>query len=334
MNDDHLEQLQADVYGILANTPSLALARVILDNKGDLEGEIENELATINDASGKAGLAVIVLAVEVEDAEENLPGPPLKVRVDVQCIEWVELNRDAAAGTLIRSSTAATRVLAALQHMALGGHALYFGKKPLIPLKMRKGYVAHLVSARTTLNGPLVARTAAVEVSIAEEEGYLIITGDLTTNGVDAAVFPPLPTFGTLNGKPYYEATVGDLSYVALWTTFPTPRMVLAITGLEDDVAWDSPENVANPSLVTTWSPVAPATGIPSVALGSVSVITLTCATAGASIYYTTDGRFPSPDSGTLYAAPFVAPAAGTFVRACAYSADGPGDLLEFEITV
>lgn len=159
-----LDNLQADVHGILAATPSLALARHLLDNKGELEGALENELATTNDNSGKCGLAVIVLAVEVEDAIANLPGPPLHCRVDIQCIEHVELNRSAADGTLVRSSTAATLVLAALNQYSLGAHVLQAAKKPITPLKMRAGFVAHLVSVRTLIGGPAGGKTAAVEV--------------------------------------------------------------------------------------------------------------------------------------------------------------------------
>lgn len=46
--------------------------------------------------------------------------------------------------------------------------------------------------------------------------------------------------------------------------------------------------------------------------------ITLTCATTGASIYYTTDGTLPRSGHGVLYAAPFSMGAAG-MVRARAY---------------
>jgi hypothetical protein len=48
--------------------------------------------------------------------------------------------------------------------------------------------------------------------------------------------------------------------------------------------------------------------------------LTLTCATAGAAIFYTTDGRNPVPRSGTLYTAPF-APGAGKTVKAKAWLA-------------
>jgi hypothetical protein len=51
------------------------------------------------------------------------------------------------------------------------------------------------------------------------------------------------------------------------------------------------------------------------------SDITITCATTGASIYYSTDGSVPSSSSGTLYASSFAV-ATGLTVRARAYKTD------------
>jgi hypothetical protein len=89
--------------------------------------------------------------------------------------------------------------------------------------------------------------------------------------------------------------------------------------------AWNA---VTNPH---AWKPVAAATGTPVVT--PYHSLTLTCATAGASIRYTTDGSYPSPAK-TLYAAPIAMPAAGTIVRAAAYkTALNPGDVTELLIT-
>lgn len=48
--------------------------------------------------------------------------------------------------------------------------------------------------------------------------------------------------------------------------------------------------------------------------------VTLACATAGAAIFYTIDGKFPSPTVGTLYTAPFEVAAACT-LKAAAFLA-------------
>jgi hypothetical protein len=67
-----------------------------------------------------------------------------------------------------------------------------------------------------------------------------------------------------------------------------------------------------------------PTTGRVVVATPTVTVgatVSLACATAGATIYYTSNGvSFPSASSGgTLYTAPFTTPAAGTLLRVAAF---------------
>lgn len=49
--------------------------------------------------------------------------------------------------------------------------------------------------------------------------------------------------------------------------------------------------------------------------------IELTCATAGAAIFYTVDGKNPAPRNGTLYTGPLGRPAAGTRLKARAWLA-------------
>lgn len=46
--------------------------------------------------------------------------------------------------------------------------------------------------------------------------------------------------------------------------------------------------------------------------------LTLACTTPGAALFYTTDGKRPSPQNGTLYTAPFI-PAAGLTVKVRAW---------------
>ena len=79
---------------------------------------------------------------------------------------------------------------------------------------------------------------------------------------------------------------------------------------------------------VVIWTVRFVAYGAVAVALDAVATvsasraagqITLTCATAGAAIYYTTNGRHPSPRVGTLYTGPFADPA--TTVKAKAWLA-------------
>lgn len=61
-------------------------------------------------------------------------------------------------------------------------------------------------------------------------------------------------------------------------------------------------------------------------------LVTMTCATSGAAIYYTTDGSFPDK-AGTLYAAPVGSLPTGTVIRAAAYKDGLSGsDVAEIEL--
>jgi len=60
--------------------------------------------------------------------------------------------------------------------------------------------------------------------------------------------------------------------------------------------------------------------------------IVLSCATAGAEIFYTTDERYPTPDDGSLYEGPM--PAVAGVYRAAAYlEGMNPGNACRFTIT-
>ena len=53
---------------------------------------------------------------------------------------------------------------------------------------------------------------------------------------------------------------------------------------------------------------------------GDVPQVAITCATPGATIYYTVDDSYPKPRTGRVYGGPITIPSGGCVVRACAYS--------------
>lgn len=231
-SDAILENLQADVFAVLKNVPALADAHILADNEGDIETRVVKALGTLTETNGKRGLSIVVLRPDVTEAESNLPGPPLKLSVEIQILENVLFNR-GADGTGIRTSQAALHVLAALQLFNVGALSLYApAKNPIKEVPVKAGHVSHAVTLHAYAGGFSVLKVASIAP--------------------------------TLN---------------------------------EDDT------------------------------------ISLDVATAGAVIYYTTDGDYPDATNGTLYADPFVTPAVGTTVRAAAYKTGlNPGDCLEFII--
>ena len=89
------------------------------------------------------------------------------------------------------------------------------------------------------------------------------------------------------------QPVMGDIAYAVLFTTSGGLSVTLS--------------QAATPA-------ISPAGG------AAPQTVTLTCATAGAAIFYTVDGKTPTPLAGTLYTAPISVAAACT-LKAAAYLA-------------
>lgn len=97
--------------------------------------------------------------------------------------------------------------------------------------------------------------------------------------------------------KPCIVPTVVDVAPVAYSVRFTTR---------ESDITNTQYVKVAMPL-------IAPNTGEGG------TVVTLSCTTEGAAIYYTLDGTHPRAGNGTLYGAPFAIPSAGATLKTVAY---------------
>lgn len=182
MSANLLNTLQADVAAVLAATPALADAVIHLNNEGDIEARVIQSLAPIKGAtSGKRGLCLVVLPPEVTQAEANLPGPPLLVKIEIQAIENFIANRDATAGTGIYSDAACLLALAALHHQVLGGHALYAEDNPVAPARVKPGYGSHILTVFARANGVQgPGKPAAVTFSESVQGTSIVLSGTLS----------------------------------------------------------------------------------------------------------------------------------------------------------
>lgn len=151
--DTLLETLQADILAVLKNCPELADANLIPEDEGDMEKAILQKLGTLTGGgTAKPGLVLVVMLPEITDAEPNLPGPPVRLAVEIQVIEQPKINR-GAGGTGIRSSVAALRALAALHLRGLGHCALYAGDGAVKPLPVKPGFLSHTVKLAIAYQG-------------------------------------------------------------------------------------------------------------------------------------------------------------------------------------
>ena len=317
-----LENLQADVFAMLKATPGLALANIIADNEGDIEAKVAKALATLTPTGGKNGLAVVILLPEIVKAEENLPGPPLTVKLEIRTLENVLLNRAAATGTLMRSSEAALRVLSTLHHAHLGDCFLAAEKDPVTAVEVKKGHVSHAVTLFVRFSGFVTQRPLPIKAS-------LLLSANVNVSGT----LSPDITGTYIDHDEYQETwTKGISPNICTLRVAATQTLGLYIWTLENSAQSYYAEKyttATSPMEIGVWE-VQSGTGQPVIT--AAMVLQLTCASAGATIRYTTDGSYPSP-SKTLYTAPLLAPVVGTVFRAAAYVAGmPPGDVLEFTI--
>jgi hypothetical protein len=333
-----LDTLQADLVAVLQATPALADAFIFTGTEKDLATKLNKTFSTrTNSAEGKRGLGVQVMPVFVEEAESNLPGPPLVLRCQILVIENIRINRAAATGTLKTSSQAALHALNAVHHMVMGSHVMYADKSPVKPEAVEDGFEAHLVTLYARANG-LQGPGKPAQVEAVMSEGLGGATADLLISGVSlGSGYAPMngiiPETTPVSGRRRWVRNSGGWVTTVAWD-----GGAWTIEHADGNYLFDyvAEEDVATPDLVELWQPAAAGmSGTPVLTLSATgaAALTLTCATAGAAIRYTTDGSYPSP-SKTLYTAPIAGLAAGTIVRAAAYATGlNPGDVTELLIT-
>lgn len=125
---------------------------------------------------------------------------------------------------------------------------------------------------------------------------------------------------------------------------FKTPSLEGTIMMASDD-KWKEEGTFSTETLAKAWlegkcglanKVVTPVSSVASGSYTEAQSVTLTCATSGASIYYTTDGTIPSATNGTLYSTPIAcADPSNTCIKAVAVKTDyTASDIQELYITV
>lgn len=235
--DDHLEIMQADTAELLRAVPGLGLARILVDNEGDIEARVVKSLGTLDDTTGKRGLAVIVLLPSVESAEPGLPGPVMTVRQEVQVLENVLINRDLKSGTLMRSSQAALRVLNALHLHTVAGVTWHAEKDPVQPLPVKEGHVSHAVRVTMRLGLGAASKPAAVAASWNTETETLSLgcaTAGASIHWTKDGTFPrPGAPGANLYTGPVAGLPAGTIVRAAAWAPGLTPGDVTELAIVE-----------------------------------------------------------------------------------------------------
>lgn len=93
-NIDIIDRLPHELKNCLITDKFFCDIPVVVVEDGNLKDEIARAQGVINDASGKRGVAVLVLQVVADDESNSLQFGPMILRPAFQVIENVELNRD------------------------------------------------------------------------------------------------------------------------------------------------------------------------------------------------------------------------------------------------
>lgn len=228
MSDLLLETIQADVFALLQNTPALALANVLKNDAETTDSKIENAIKTLVTTGGKRGLAVVVMRAEVTEAEKNLPGPPLTIKIEIQVVEHVLFNQ-GADGTEVRSSQAALNVLSALHLRHFGNCLLYSEKNPIKPVQVKTGYVSDAVTLFAKFDGLVTDKPSMPTVSIAADMITLACaTAESTIYYTTDGSFPT--PAGTLYSAPFTAPSVGTVIRAAAYVDDMPPSDIMEFT--------------------------------------------------------------------------------------------------------
>jgi len=128
----------------------------------------------------------------------------------------------------------------------------------------------------------------------------------------------------TLNstGKSALEVAENVMTLLHLWTPDAQSELIKCAPQAFDNQAASDSLNLVTCNFITSFGlqNAIPQVATPTISPSSGAVsqtVTLACATAGASIFYTTNGKTPTPRQGTLYTAPITISSACTLrVRA------------------
>lgn len=173
---DFLDRLHADLVAVLESTPSLANATIVLDDEGDLDAKVLAALQTRKTGENdKRGLVIVVLRPDVVEAESNLPGPVMELKLELQVIEQVMYNRDPVAGVNVTANQAAVQALAALHLRGLGNRLIYAKKDPIKSLPVTQGHLSRSVVLFSRSEG-IVAERPVPPAGRTNLDGLLVLS--------------------------------------------------------------------------------------------------------------------------------------------------------------
>jgi hypothetical protein len=121
---DPILQDQADLHALINADATFAEVTVLLENKGDIESDVLQGIATLNEKAGKLGAIAVVLEPEEVPTDPETPNPELRVRLFVQVLEDQIFNT-GATGTG-KSAFALARRVRQIGHRRSFGRGVWY----------------------------------------------------------------------------------------------------------------------------------------------------------------------------------------------------------------
>ncbi len=153
-----LVQDQEDIQGRLNGDPFFAGITVLLQRKGNIDAQVEQNLSVLNEKGGKIGLVAIVLMPTLTATAPDAPSPLYDVKATIQVIESPTFNL-GDGGTGISAEQVAQYCRQILHHFSDGrGNVWVF--QGMDPLPVEEGKISYGVNITRRGGDSKIAKVA------------------------------------------------------------------------------------------------------------------------------------------------------------------------------
>jgi len=165
-----LDRLQDDIRGRIEADDYFSDVPVLAQNKGVIESDIAEALATMTAKAGKSGAAVIVMMPERSTPKPNIPGPDYELTITIRAMELPLFNR-GETGTNKTCTALSLRIEHLLHQLELDGLTLKVSRAGGV--QEESGGMAVDVQIAFAYGLPAAKRVQAPRIAIAEGQATL-----------------------------------------------------------------------------------------------------------------------------------------------------------------
>lgn len=227
---DQIEQDQSDWFYRLLSDSYLAEVSVLLAQTGDIEADIEQALAILNERGGKIGACVVVLKPELVPESPDSPGPVSVLKLTMQVIDQPLFN-DGDTGTGLSASQISEHIRKDGHHFSTGrGNVYAFAGQVPVPVDPGKNSYAVSFTRRAADCPPRQVATPAIAQDSVTAPAVITLT----------CATPGAAVYYTVDGSSPFSANAAATLY-----TVPFNLPAAATVRAAGSLAGYRPSNVA-----------------------------------------------------------------------------------------